>query len=53
MPDIPFEPSGDARNMAGILRNWYVALVDAGFSENQAMSFIQQMLATATQKGMD
>lgn len=41
----PFEPSADARQAAKALFDYYKAIVDAGFSEEQGMEIIKTMLA--------
>lgn len=39
------EPTADLREMAGMLYGMYVALVDQGFTEQQALIITVQILA--------
>jgi len=36
----PVEPTSDARSAANYLRQMYVALIEAGFDESQAMTIL-------------
>ena len=49
----PTEPSADLRAMASTLWQTFVALTHEGFSEQQALIIIGQMLANATAAGSD
>lgn len=42
---IPMEPSADMREAANGLRQLYVALTNEGFSDQQALVIIGQILA--------
>lgn len=42
-----FEPGADQRQAAAALRQFYLALVKEGFSEDQAMGMISTMLAAS------
>jgi hypothetical protein len=42
--NIPIEPSADQRQAALGLRGMYLALVQSGFTEAEAMHLIAQML---------
>lgn len=43
----PFEPSADMRAMAKTTRNMYMALVQEGFTKNEAMQILGSMLTAA------
>lgn len=45
MNDSPIEPTADLRTMAAMLRQTFVALTQEGFSEQQALAIIGQILA--------
>lgn len=40
----PVEPSADLRAFASIMRQMFVALVDQGFTEQQALTIIGQAI---------
>lgn len=46
------EPTADNRQMAKAIRGMFVALVNEGFSENQALEIVGNVLRTAIQTGM-
>jgi hypothetical protein len=48
---IPCEPSAEHRQAAAQLRQMFVALVNEGFTEHQALVIIGQMLATNRPQG--
>lgn len=45
MSGVPMEPSADLRQMANMLRQMYIALTAEGFSEQQALIVIGQIIA--------
>lgn len=45
--NIPEEPSSDARILARALRDHYIALVAEGFTAQEALSIIGQILAAS------
>lgn len=45
------EPSAELRQLAGTLYGMYVALVDQGFTEQQALIIIGQILAANASGG--
>ena len=52
MNDKPkMEPAADLRQSANMMRQVYIALVDEGFSEQQALVILGQMLSAAILKG--
>jgi len=38
------EPRAELRQAAAAIHEWFVALIDSGFTEEQAMHFTMQML---------
>lgn len=46
----PIEPSADLRQAAKGLREMYVALIEEGFTETQALVIIGQMVAGTQQQ---
>lgn len=44
---IPIEPGADMRQGAIMMRQFYIALVNAGFTDEQAMELIKVQLASA------
>lgn len=44
----PVEPSAELRVLASVLRQAYVALVAEGFTEQQALAIVGQLLAANT-----
>ena len=51
MPHAPLEPSSDLRIAANAMRQMYVALVNEGFSEEDALRIIGYILAGRTPSG--
>lgn len=47
----PVEPSADLREAASILRQTYVALVEEGFTVDEALKIIGQILASQSSGG--
>jgi len=47
--NVPREPRSELRQGAAAIHEWYVALVDAGFTEAQAQGFVMQMLIAQMQ----
>lgn len=45
MPNFPKEASADLRQFAAQFRAMYLALVEEGFSEQQALAIIGQVIA--------
>ena len=45
MSNGPIEPSADLRQLASILRQTYLALVQEGFTQQEALTIIGQILA--------
>lgn len=45
MSNGPIEPSADLRQLASILRQTYLALTQEGFSQQEALTIIGQILA--------
>lgn len=48
MSNGPIEPAADLREMASILRQTFIALKQEGFTEQQALIIIGQLLAANT-----
>ena len=48
MSNGPIEPSAELRTMANALRQAYIALTQEGFTEQQALVIIGQILAANT-----
>lgn len=44
---VPREPSADLRIYAGGLHEMFVALTEAGFSEQQALSVLSMLMSTS------
>ncbi len=44
----PVEPSADLRQAASLIRQTYIALVAQGFSEQQALIVVGQVIAANT-----
>lgn len=51
MTTIKKEPSADLRSLASTIRQMYVALLDEGFTEQQALIIVGQMLSSANAGG--
>lgn len=51
MTRAPMEPAADLRSMANMLRQTFVALQSEGFSEQEALTIIGQILAASIYKG--
>jgi hypothetical protein len=49
MSNGPVEPAADLRQMANMLRQTYVALTQEGFSSQEALVVIGQIIAANTQ----
>lgn len=49
MPNGPIEPSADIRVAAHAVRQIYLALVTEGFTEQQALTIVGQILAAQKQ----
>ena len=49
----PVEPSADMRAAAHAVREIFVALMQEGFNENQALTIVGQILASNAQGGGD
>lgn len=47
---VPREPSADLRQVASHLHQMFVALVNEGFTENQALQMIASILAAQGRK---
>lgn len=47
----PVEPSADLRDLASILRQTYVALVEEGFTEDESLKVIGQLLVANSRGG--
>lgn len=47
MSDAPFEPSASARAFGMVNRDMYEGLVQAGFTERQALTIIGQVIAAS------
>lgn len=47
---IPVEPSADLREIATALRGFHVALVAAGFTEEQAFELVRAQLVAVVSK---
>ncbi len=45
MSNGPIEPAADTREMASALRQTFIALTQEGFTEQQALAIIGQILA--------
>lgn len=45
------EPSGDMREMAANMRQYFVALCGAGFTEEQAMELTREMVRSSVLYG--
>lgn len=48
---MKFEPNADARTLAKDLRNLYMALVQEGFTSDEALRFLAITIGTAQQPG--
>lgn len=54
MSDRPkTEPNAELRQLASVMWQTYVALIDEGFTEQQALTIIGQMLAAGANGGTD
>ncbi|MEU8136592.1 hypothetical protein [Streptodolium elevatio] len=51
MSGYPTEPAADLRQMASQLRQMFVALMNEGFTEKQALVIIGQCIAAGTAQG--
>jgi hypothetical protein len=51
--NAPQEPTAEIRTAASFMRQWFVALANEGFSENQALVIIGQMLAAGARGQTD
>jgi hypothetical protein len=50
MPSTPIEPHGDIRNVTATIRQFFLGLVEAGFTESQALALTQSWVV-ALHKG--
>ena len=48
---VPEEPSADARTLARVFRDFYVAFIAEGFNETQALKMLGVMLSSAREEG--
>lgn len=48
---IPIEPSSDMRQMALMIRGTFLAYVEVGFTEEQAMELIKTNILAASGRG--
>lgn len=53
MSGIKHEPTSDLREFAGLLFGMYTALVDQGFTVEQALLIIGKVIAANMQQGGD
>lgn len=51
MGKAPIEPSADLRELASALRQMYIALVNEGFDDRQALIIIGQAMAAGSGQG--
>lgn len=47
----PIEPSADARQAAYQMRQMYLALINEGFPDDQALALVAQMILAAGMNG--
>lgn len=50
--NVPMEPSADIRQLAGALRQMFIALTDVGFEDRQALVIIGQVLSSARESDL-
>lgn len=53
MGSYPQEPNADMREAALGMRGLYVALVEAGFSEGEAMHMVTEILRQMVESGLE
>lgn len=51
MPNTPYEARSDFRQFAVTMHEMFIALIEAGFSEQQALIMLGQILAASTSGG--